>query len=401
MSYFFYHVVDNTSKIRMGYLEATDADAVRALFQKASVTSIEDIVELEKPTFYGERILIYFEGAMDNKLWRGTIEATSEQHALETLQKKLSPLIVRALSTKNLDQIPDLKDIYQQTSALFEEQKAAESEVQVPVIVEHVPEKEQDGTQSTIIDFKYKELLLFVASKLTEIGRDPAYVSIVAEIASVVFMQKEKSSTTLEEKYETLHALMREIALIEDELDPTPLKSDLREAIEKMVPFLQQIEKLQLHISTQKEILETKEEAPRENMYDRKRKEVQRLHKELETLQQSTPQTEEMVDISVRSVFIAELPKLLKWICIAGIGVKILSDLAYFTVFQKVTATPSALQAFVTTLSTHTFFTKALITATGLYLLLAIYERFWKKYYVIMLSLLGFLLLLFFLAVSK
>lgn len=235
---FHYFLLDQTGILRIGYLQSPDKATARKTLEQAKIRELLGLMELPQEAVpMGARYMYPFEGSRQNKAVRGTVEGETVLSALQHLQQ---------IFDGEIDYISERSPSTDQERALFTAQTKAILASLAPVKptkAAALPDiASNPSAVATVLDRQFSDLLQNIRLRTQELLRERQFAEEVQEMHKTIF-SLEQQHDSLKDKYDALSYLLREISYIEDGLDPSPLKKDMRVLIDKVVDLLKKVEK--------------------------------------------------------------------------------------------------------------------------------------------------------------
>lgn len=176
-----------------------------------------------------------FEGKKAGETARGTVEGETIISALEQLVQYFDGQLT-FIAERPPKHDEDKRLFAVQTMALL-----STIAPKPPKIAEPEP-KPRDGV-ATVLDRQFVQLLDQIVGQTKELLKERQFAEDIREMHSTIFTLEKQQDITLKEKYDALSYILRELSYVEDGLDPSPLKKDLRNQIDAVVATLKKVEK--------------------------------------------------------------------------------------------------------------------------------------------------------------
>lgn len=233
---FQYVLTDQAGFLRIGYLKAESRTEAESQLTRAGISHLESLTVLEtgkEPQ--GARYMYPFEGKQGDTTLRGTVEGETMISALEVLTLAFTGTIV-FIAERPPRHEEDKRLFAVQTMALLSSMAPKPQSISAP------EGKPRDGV-ATVLDRQFLQLLDQIVTQTKELLKERQYAEEVQEMHRFIFTLEQQADITLKEKYDALSSILRELSYIEDGLDPSPLKKDLRVQIDAVVATLKKVEK--------------------------------------------------------------------------------------------------------------------------------------------------------------
>lgn len=229
---FHYFLQDQAGFLRVGYIASESRDAATDLLQKAHIRELMGLTEMPQDAVpSGARYMYPFEGTWRGNGVRGTVEGETIISALDHLH---------TIFDGNIAYVAERPPVSPEERTLLVKQTAALISTLSPV--QKAPE-ELPNAVATVLDKQFFGVLDDIMKKTRELLRERQFAEEVQEMHRTIFALEQQHEVSLKDKYDALSYVLRELSYIEDGLDPSPLKRDLRQRVDTVVELLKKVEK--------------------------------------------------------------------------------------------------------------------------------------------------------------
>lgn len=234
---FHYFIQDQTGHLRIGYIASASQDAATQMLDQAKIKQLIGLTKVpEDAVPKGARYMYPFAGLWNGSHMEGTVEGETVLSALEHLNEifdgAIEYIAERAPVTPE-----ERKRFAAQTTGILS--KLAPSAT--PQVAE-ISSSETASAVATVLDRQFEEMLDAVQEGTKQLLHERQFAEEVREMHRVLF-SAEQQGVDLKGKYDTLSYTLRELSYIEDGLDPSPVKKDMRALVDKVVGLLKKVEK--------------------------------------------------------------------------------------------------------------------------------------------------------------
>jgi len=386
-----YHLIDKEGKVRIGYMEGASASNVEELLKRSGIMKLTGMKEVHlEDSFVQGRRLFHFIAKQDATTSNGTIEQVNATEAFKELERDYKVVVEYILD----------KPIENTDEALVFTKKIRDE-------LASYAKTHQDETSAakSVVDSMFNEILTLVEGKTEELSKDKEFAEDVKDLHETITIIRRKEITTTDDKFQTLRFMLRSLSFIEDSLDPSPLKSEIRGIIDKVVELLKKLENYHSNsaFGMSKEVEHTdfdnpllsKEENEAAKKYLAKKKVVKEFQEELASLH--TKEEEGSFDlppqdISLRTVLLKEIPALLDWLILFFMFLVLFSQILALTT-NNIVIGSLQVSAMLQTFAGSTLYIKTVLFLIMFYTFVQTARTFAGKSLVVLGSLFSFFIL--------
>lgn len=274
MQLFKYILLDQSGKTRIGYIEGDNKESIAKKFQLSGVKQILsiDTFTLANVNLLDRRKFFSFSATRgDGTKMEGTIEHLTELDAYKELveeyklevqilvegNRELEPLRIQfeAMTDKIKEKYAALKksqDLKSQTQKFFSEKSVTQDET----------------TQITsILDKDFKDLLSRIKETTTPLLLDKNYQEDIESVHTTIAVLLGRPNTTIDQKYDFLAYLLRELSFIEDTIDNAYSRDKIKKVLAPTVQLLKKIEQIKNRLEPKQEAVKKEDTQSPKNNY--------------------------------------------------------------------------------------------------------------------------------------
>ena len=250
MQLFKFIVVTKEGKTQIGYMEAEQSDNVRAHFAQLEVRSILSITaaRIENVALMLEKRKLFSFTAQtaDGAKIFGSIEHLSALDAYRELVEnyRFTVFYIGEGSFSSPEQLvvfsEETEIVKKRYFALLKNRPSASNE-------------NLFSTAHSLLDREVRESSKELHSQIKDLAVDPRFQADIQNIAATLDTIIQKNDTSLTQYYHAFAYILKELSIIEEALDETPLKAQLKTVLGDVVHLLKKIEKAELEHSKRKD----------------------------------------------------------------------------------------------------------------------------------------------------
>ncbi|MFN7160948.1 MAG: hypothetical protein ACK4NC_05085 [Candidatus Gracilibacteria bacterium] len=256
MQLFKYILLDQSGKTRIGYIEGESKDSIAKKFQTTGVKQILsiDTFTLANVNLLDRRKFFSFSAVrQDDTKMEGTIEHLTDLDAYKELveehrltvsilvegNRELQPLRMQfeAMTDKIKDKYDSLKksqDLKSQTKKFFSEKKVTIDE---------------SAQIANLLDRDFKDLLRNIQETTKPLLLDKNYQEDIESVHTTIAVLLGRPNTTVDQKYDFLAYLLRELSFIEDTIDNAFSRDKIKKVLVPTVQLLKKIEQIKVRLN--------------------------------------------------------------------------------------------------------------------------------------------------------
>lgn len=383
MQLFQYILLDQLGKTRIGYIEGENKDLIAKKFQS---TGVKQILSIDTFTLANVNLLDrrkFFSFSATNSEGRkieGTIEHLTELDAYKELVDKYN-LSVQVLVEGNRDIEPLRQQFEAMTDKIKEKYEALKKSQNLKSQTQKFfNEKKvtQDETAQigNLLDKEFKDLLRTIQDTTKPLLLDKNYKEDIESVHTTIAVLLSRPNTTIDQKYDFLAYLLRDLSFIEDTIDNVFSRDKIKKVLAPTVQLLKKIEQIKARLAPapvkpieqspprnlifgdltqEKDTSETPNKAPDSKVknftpkvieespeelktsfvrYQEKKEEVKAIENDIEQLKREENAHAELyppLHVSSEYALLQELPNMTEWLCMFYILVAASGELFFLT----------------------------------------------------------------------
>lgn len=264
MQLFKYILIDRQGKTRIGYMEGEDQNGLAARFAQAGAQKILSIstFQLANINLLDKRKIFSFAGARGQMLLEGSIEHLSDLDAYKELieEYQIIPSVVVEGARELAPMRVAYEDMTRQLALRYQSiKKGKDIKEKTKEFFAPTAKKSPEQGAASIIDKDFKTLLATIKRGTENLLLDKTYADDIESIHTTIRVLLDRAATTHEQKYDFLSYILRELSFVEDTMDDSRLREDIKKLLTKCVHLLQKLETIKIQNTTK----ESKNPAPK------------------------------------------------------------------------------------------------------------------------------------------